>query len=133
MLSVLAGAAEISGMVIGEQWRDPGLISWAVLVATAADFTCCIIGNAVAGFVARPAPPLAQRVTEKAVVSGTFALLAAVAFRDQIWGLFTRQPLNSAGSLAGLTLGTGLAVAIVTAVIASHWSQSPRHRQRAVR
>jgi hypothetical protein len=119
VLSVLAGAAEISGMIIGEQWRDPVLISWAVLVATATDLTCCIIGNAVAGFIARPAPSRAQRVSEKAVAGGTLALLAAVAFHDQIWGLFTRQPLNSAGSLAGLTLGPGLAVAVVTAVVAS--------------
>jgi hypothetical protein len=124
-LSVLAGGAEISGMIIGEQWRDPVLISWAVLVATATDLTCCVIGNAVAGFIARPAPPPGQRVCEKAVVGGTLAFLAAVAFHDQIWGLFTRQPLNSAGSLAGLTLGPGLMVAIMTAVVASHQPQSP--------
>jgi hypothetical protein len=130
-LSALAGAAEMSGMIIGEHWRDPVLISWAVLVATATDLTCCIIGNAVAGFIARPALPPAQRVSEKAVVSGTFALLAAVAFRDQIWGLFSRQPLNSASSLAGLTLGPGLVVAIVTAVVGHAGRRGPDERRRS--
>lgn len=118
-LSALAGALEVSGMIIGEQWRDPVLISWAILVITAADLSCCLVGNAVAGFVARPARSPGQRAGERAVVGGTVAVLLAVAFRDQIWGLFTRQPLNSAGSLAGLTLGAGAVVAAATAVVAS--------------
>jgi hypothetical protein len=98
-LSALAGVAEVSGMIIGEQWRDPVLISWAILVVTAADLSCCLVGNAVAGFVARPARSSPQRTAERAVVGGTIAVLLALAFRDQIWGLFPAAA--ELGRLAG--------------------------------
>jgi hypothetical protein len=117
-LSALAGAAEITGMVIGEHWTDPLLIGWAIIVAGAGDLAFCVISNAVAGFIARPPRRRGQRVTETAVVAGCVAVLIAVAFRASIWCLGSRHPLDAVVPVVALTLGAGVAAAAITAVIA---------------
>jgi len=116
-LSVFAGAAEIAGMVVGEHWTDPLLIGWAIVVIAAGNLAFCLIGNAVAGFIARPPRRRGQRIAETAAVVGSVAMLTAVAFRADIWRLWTRQPLDSVAPLVALTLGAGVAAAAVTAVL----------------
>lgn len=116
-VSVSAGALEISGTVVGERWTDLLLISWATVVIEAANFAFCVISNAVAGFIARPPRSRAQRATESAVVAGSAATLTAVAFRADIWRLGSRHPLDTVAPLVMLTLGIGVAVALMTAVI----------------
>jgi hypothetical protein len=116
-VSVSAGALEISGTVVGERWTDLLLISWATVVIAAANFAFCVISNAVAGFIARPPLSRAQRATESAVVAGSAATLTAVAFRADIWRLGSRHPLDTVAPLVMLTLGVGVAVALMTAVI----------------
>jgi hypothetical protein len=124
-LSVLLGAAEISGMIFKEHWTDPLLISWAIVVLTGANLAFCVISNAIAGFVDRPPRRRAQRVAETAAVVGSVTMLAAVAFHDEIWRLGARHPLDSVAALVVLTVGPGGAAAAITAIILSRGPAVP--------
>lgn len=115
-LSVLAAAAVTASQAVGERLTDPLLIAWFLTIGTARNFAFCLIGNAVAGFVARPPRSPARRAAEASVVVGCVAALAATAFRDPIWRAFGAGPLTSVPTLVAFTLGTGLAASALAAV-----------------
>jgi hypothetical protein len=112
-LSVLAAAGVTCAQAIGEQWTDPLLIAWMLAVETTSNLAFCVISNAVAGFIARPARTPARRVTETAVVTGCVAIQPTVAFRDAIWP--GAEPMTYVPTVVALTLGAGLITSVVTA------------------
>jgi hypothetical protein len=113
--SGLAGAALAGAQSIGEQLTDPLLIGWYFVVATVSLTAFCLVGNAVAGFVVRPAPGRIRRAVEAALVTGGSTSLLAVAFRDPARAAVGLGPVTSVPTMAWLTLGTGLGVAVLTA------------------
>jgi hypothetical protein len=56
-LSALAGLAITSAQAIGEGTTDPVIIIWFMIVETSSNLAFCVISNAIAGFIARPAAP----------------------------------------------------------------------------
>jgi hypothetical protein len=104
---VVAAGAIIGALAYGERWTDPLLIGWAFAVEVTCYYAFCVLTNAVLGFVDRPARD--QRV-ERAVVIGSLAFQAAVAFHGQL------EPLVGSGSPDGVprlievTVGPGLLV-----------------------
>ncbi|MEU7875528.1 hypothetical protein [Dactylosporangium sp. NPDC049140] len=116
-LSLLAAAAVIGAQAIGEGWTNPLLIAWALLVETAMNFAFCVVANAVAGFIARPARSRRARVAEAAVLAGAAGLVLMTAFRDPVWTAVAAGPVGSVPLLVALTVGAGLAAAAVTAAV----------------
>lgn len=114
-LSLLAGAGVTVSLAVGERWTDPLLVVLALVVVTAGDLALCVIGNAVAGFVARPARTRSRRVAETSLAAGCVAVHAALAFRDALWHVAGAGPPTSAAAVLGLTLGAGLVTSLVTA------------------
>lgn len=127
VLSTLAGALFAGAQAIGEGWTDPLLIGWLLVAETGANLAFCVIGNAVAGFVARPPRTRVRRVAETSVVVGCLATLAAIAFHDTLWSVVATGPLTPP-ALAALTLGAGLAAALLSALSAA---LLPARRRRA--
>ena len=113
MVSVLAAAGITGSEAIGEHWTDPLLIAWMLVVETTSYLAFCVISNAVAGFIARPARTRPRRVIETSVVAGCVAIQLATAFRDALWP--GPRPLTSVPALVALTLGAGLVASVVTA------------------
>lgn len=116
-LSLLVAAALTTAQAIGEGWTDPLLIGWMLVAVTGTALAVCVIGNAVCGFVARPVRTRASRITETSMVAGSLAMLVAIAFHDTLWDLVASGPLTSVPTLAGLSLGLGLAAATIVAVV----------------
>ncbi|MEU2338641.1 hypothetical protein ABZ608_34600 [Streptomyces sp. NPDC013172] len=116
-LSALAGAALTSAQAIGERWTDPLLIAWFLVVAATSNLAFCVISNAVAGFITRPARTRRRRIAEVSVVAGCVVISVATAFRDALWPVFGTGSLTSVPALVALTLGAGLAGSLVTAVL----------------
>jgi hypothetical protein len=114
VLSVLAAAAIAGAQAIGERMTDPLFIAWLLIAETACNLAFCVITNAAAGFIARPPRTLPRRITEASVVAGCLAILVAIAFHDELWSAIGTGPLTSP-ALETLTLGAGLATALVTA------------------
>jgi hypothetical protein len=113
-LSVLASVGIAGSLAVGERWTDPLLIAWALIAETASNLAFCVLTNAVAGFIARPARTRSRRVAETSVIAGCVAIQVAVAFRDALW------PVVGVGSpsvpaLVTLPLGTGFVTSLVTA------------------
>ncbi|MFR0357539.1 hypothetical protein [Streptomyces sediminimaris] len=119
MLSTLAAAAVTGTQAIGEHWTDPLLTAWFLTVAATSDLAFCVIGNAVAGFIARPPRTRKRRIAEVSVVAGCVAISAATAFRGALWPVFGTGPLTSVPALAALTLGAGAVTTVVTAAVLS--------------
>ncbi|WP_433466469.1 hypothetical protein [Spirillospora sp. CA-128828] len=105
-LSVLAAAGITGAQAIGERWTNPLLIAWMLVVETTSCLAFCLIGNAIAGFIARPAGTGPRRPAETSVVAGCVAILVTTAFRDVLWP--GAGPLTSVPALVALTLGAGL-------------------------
>jgi hypothetical protein len=105
--SVIAAGAIIGALAYGERWTDPLLIAWAFAVEVTCYYAFCVLTNAVLGFLDRPARD--PRV-ERALVIGSLAFQAAVAFHGQL------EPLVGIGSpdgvprLVEVTVGPGLLV-----------------------
>ncbi|AOR32797.1 hypothetical protein BFF78_18530 [Streptomyces fodineus] len=116
-LSTLAAAAITGAQAVGERWTDPLLIAWFLIVVATSHLAFCVISNAVAGFIARPARTRPRRIAEVSVVAGCVAISAATAFRDALWPVFGTGSLTSVPALAALTLGAGLATSLVTAAL----------------
>lgn len=114
-LSLLAGVTVTVPLAVGEHWTSPLLVVLALVVVTASDLALCVIGNAVAGFVARPARTRSRRVAETSLAAGCVAVHGALAFRDALWRLAGVEPPRSAAALLALTLGAGLVTSLVTA------------------
>ncbi|GAA3299689.1 hypothetical protein GCM10020218_089950 [Dactylosporangium vinaceum] len=117
VLSLVAAAGVVGAQTVGDGWRDPVLIGWALVVETAVLFSCCVVANAVAGFVARPARSRAAGVTERAVVAFASGLAAMTALRDPLWTAVTGAPVTTVPTLVGLTVGAGLVAAAATAAV----------------
>lgn len=113
LASGLAAVGIVGAMAVGERWTDPGLIAWALAVEFTSNLAFCLIGNAVAGFVARPERPWTRRAAEASAVAGCVAVQLAMAFRDALWP----GTVTSVADLAVLTLGTGAATAAVAGVL----------------
>jgi len=116
-LSFLAAVGIIGALAVGEQWTDPLLIAWALAIETSSNLVFCVISNAVAGFIARPPRSRVRRRVETAVLVGCIAALVTTAFRDTIWGALGRGALTSVPTLAGLTIGTGVAIFLLTLAV----------------
>lgn len=116
-LSVLAAAGAIGALAVGERWTNPYLIAWALVVETTSNLAFCLLGNAFAGFVARPPRRRPRRVAEAAVVAGCLAIQVATAFRVPLWSMVGSGTLTSVPALAVLTLGPGLIACLLTAVL----------------
>jgi hypothetical protein len=114
-LSVLAAVGIAGSLAVGERWTNPLLIAWALIVVTASDLAFCVIGNAVAGFVARPPRARARRVAETSVVASCVAIQVAVAFHDALGRAIGTGPPTSVPALAVLTLGPGLVTSLAAA------------------
>ncbi|HEX6471487.1 MAG TPA: hypothetical protein VF069_20465 [Streptosporangiaceae bacterium] len=112
-LSVLAGAGITGAQAIGERWTNPLLIAWMLVVETTSALAFCVISNAVAGFIARPARTRPRRTAEASVIAGCVAIQIATAFRDALWP--GQRPLSSVPALVALTLGAGLVTSLFTA------------------
>ncbi|MGJ5755192.1 hypothetical protein FB563_3407 [Streptomyces puniciscabiei] len=121
-LSTLAAAALTSAQAIGEGWTDPLLTGWFLVVAATSNLAFCVISNAVAGFIARPARTRPRRITEASAVAGCVAISVSTAFRDALWPVFGTGTLTSVPALAALTLGAGLVTSLVTAALLLAWS-----------
>jgi hypothetical protein len=112
--SVVAAIAITGALAYGERWTDPLLIGWALAVEVTCYYAFCVVTNALLGFVDRPDR---DRRTERAVVTGSLALQAAVAFHGQL------EPLVGVGSpdgvprLVEVTIGPGLVVFVVMLVV----------------
>ncbi|MEV7384768.1 MULTISPECIES: hypothetical protein [unclassified Streptomyces] len=117
VLSTLAALAVTGAQAIGEGWTDPLLTAWFLTVAATSYLAFCVIGNAVAGFVARPPRTRRRRVAEASLVAGCVAISAATAFRDALWPVFGTGSLTSVPAMAALTLGAGLATFLATAAL----------------
>lgn len=115
-LSALAGLVITGAQALGEDTTDPVIIVWFLIVETSSNLAFCLISNAVAGFIARPPRTLGRSITETSVVAGSLATLVAIAFHDSLWPAFTTGPLTTTG-LVSFTLGAGVAVSFVTAVL----------------
>jgi hypothetical protein len=123
LIGSLAGAAVVIGaLAVGEGWTDPSLITWAFLVETTSNLAVCLIGNAVAGFVARA--PARHPRAEVALLSGCVAVQVAVAFRDAIWGAIAGHPVTDLGQLWTVTAVAAVAAAVL--VTASPLSRRSR-------
>jgi hypothetical protein len=116
VLSALAGAAVTGAQAVGEHVTDPVFLLWLLIAETAANLAFCVIGNAVAGFVARPPLPRTRRVAEVSVVAGCVATLLAIAFHDPLWSAIGSGTLSSSALEVG-TLGAGLGTSLVTAAL----------------
>jgi hypothetical protein len=114
-LSALAAAVLVGALAIGERWTNPLLIAWALVVLTASYLAFCVVSNALAGFIARPPRSRPRRVAEASVVAGCVATQVATAFRDGLHRLVAIGPVTTVPTLAALTLGAGLVVALATA------------------
>jgi hypothetical protein len=116
-LSLIAAAGIVGALAVGEEWTDPLLISWAVVVAATSYLAFCVISNHLAGFIARPPRSRARRIAEASVVSGCLAIQFATAFRDPIWSTIASGPVTSVSDLVVLTLGAGLCVGVASAAL----------------
>jgi hypothetical protein len=114
-LSLLAAAVIVGALAVSEQWTNPLLITWALLVLTTSNLAFCVLSNRVAGFVARPTGTRHGRVAETAVVAGCVAVQVAMAFRDTLWSALVGGSLTSVPALAVLTFGVGLVIAALVA------------------
>jgi len=114
-LSVLAAAAVVGVLAVGERWTDPLLIGWALLVATTSYIAFCLISNAVAGFIARPPRTRRRQVAERSLLAGCIAIQVVTAFRDAIWSPIAGAPVSTVATLAALTAGAGVLAAAITA------------------
>jgi hypothetical protein len=127
-LSVLAAVGIAGSLAIGERWTNPLLIAWALIVETTSNLAFCVIGNAVAGFVARPPRTRARRVAETSVVAGCLAIQVTLAFRDALWAALGAGSLTSVPALVALTLGAGLVTSLATAwLLLSSGTHDERH------
>lgn len=111
-LSVLAAVGITGAQAIGERWTNPLLIAWMLAVETTSYLAFCVIGNAVAGFIARPARTRLRRIAETSVIAGCVAIHLATAFRDALWP--GSRPLTSVPALVAFTLGAGLITSVFT-------------------
>ena len=101
------GAMAITGaQVVGEDITDPPLIAWYFIVETGSNLALCLIGNKLFVCIARPPRTQRRMITETAVVAGNLVTLATIAFHGS---------LATAVGLFALTLGAGLAAALITA------------------
>jgi peptidoglycan/LPS O-acetylase OafA/YrhL len=116
-LSVPAAAGLIATQTIGEGYTNPLLIGWMVIVLTTSILAFCVLGNAVAGFIARPPRSRPRRIAEASLVAGCVAIHLAVAFHDALWPVFGDGPLRSVPAVAVLTLGAGLVTSLVVAAL----------------
>lgn len=114
-VSLLASAALTAAQAVGERWTDPLLIAWLLVALTASGLVICAVGNALAGFVARPPGSRARRVAEVSAVTGCAAVQVAIGFHDPLWSAFRSGPLTSVPALTALTLGPGLVASAATA------------------
>jgi hypothetical protein len=124
--SVAGAAAIIGALAYSEGWTDPWLFGWALAVGATSNFAACMIVNAVAGVVARPAPRRPQ--LEVAVVAGCVAVQFAVAFRGPIWTALTGRSADTLAALTELTIGA----AVTTAVVVLIATTARRHRPSGV-
>jgi hypothetical protein len=116
-LSFLAAVGIIGALAVGEQWTDPLLIGWALAIETSSNLVFCVISNAVAGFIARPPRSRLRRRVEMAVVVACIAAQVTTAFRDTIWGALGRGAVTTVPTLVGLTIGTGVAIFLLTLAV----------------
>ncbi|RMI39169.1 hypothetical protein EBO15_30395 [Actinomadura harenae] len=105
--STVAATGITAAQAIGERWTDPLLVLWMFAVELTAFLAFCVLANAVAGFIARPARPRGRRVAESSLVVGAVATHLTVAFRNLLWPGAT--PLTSVPTVFAFTFGVGLA------------------------
>lgn len=115
-VSVLAAALFTAADAVGERMTNVLLITWYLLAETACNLAFCVVSNAAAGFIARPPRTTARRAAETSVVAGCVGVIAAIAFHDPLWRVFTAEPLT-VGGLFAVTFGAGLAAALATAAV----------------
>ncbi|WP_203965027.1 hypothetical protein [Actinocatenispora thailandica] len=115
--SALAAAGVAGAQAIGEQLTDPLLVAWYFVVEATSLIAFCLVSNAIAGFVVRPARGRVRRAAEAALVTGGLATILAVAFRDVARAALGAGPVASVPTLVGLTLGVGLGVAVLTTAV----------------
>jgi hypothetical protein len=112
--SVVAAMLIVGALAVGEGWTDPLLIAWALAVEVTCYYAFCVLTNAVLGFLDRPDR---DRTLERAVVTGSLALQAAVAFHGQL------EPVVGVGSpdgvprLVEVTLAPGLLAFVVAMIL----------------
>ncbi len=116
-VSVVVALPIVAAQALGEQWTDPVLIVWALIVLTATIFTFCVIANALAGIVSRPPRSRARRNAEWSLVGGCLAIQVSEAFHDQIWQALTGHPAGTVAALLALTAGSGLIGAAACAAV----------------
>ena len=114
-LSVLGAVVITGGLAVSEAWSNPLLVAWALIVEMTGYFAFFMIGNAVAGFVARPPRTRPRRVAEASAVAGGAAVQVAVAFRAELGTVIGAGPAKSVPAVVVLTLGAGLATSLATA------------------
>ncbi len=131
VLSLLAAAAFTAAQAVGERITDPVFVAWLFVAETAANLAFCVISNALAGFVARPPRSGRRHIAETALVAGCLATVAAIAFHDALWSALGRGPLT-APRLEGLTLGAGLAAALVAAGVTAGLLRTTGRRRQII-
>jgi hypothetical protein len=105
--SVVAALGIIGALAYGERWTDPLLIGWALAVEVTCYYAFCVLTNAVLGFIARPER---DRRTERAVVVGSLAFQAAVAWHGQLEPVLGFGSPDGVPRLAQVTMAPGLLV-----------------------
>lgn len=118
-ISVLVAVPIVAAQALGEQWTDPVLIAWALVVLTATIFAFCTIANSLAGFISRPPRSRGRRIAEASLVAGCLAVQLSEAFHDQIWSALTGHPAGTVAALVALTVGSGLAGAAAYAALSA--------------
>ncbi|WP_157430203.1 hypothetical protein [Actinomadura oligospora] len=115
--SALAAAGITASQAIGEAWTSPLLVLWMFAVELVGFLAFCLLTNAVAGFLARPARSRGRCVSESSLVVGAVATHLAVAFRNALWP--GARPLTSVPTLFAFTFGVGLAAGIAAVLVQS--------------
>jgi hypothetical protein len=111
---VVAAVAIIGALASGERWTDPLLIGWALAVEVTCYYAFCVVTNALLGFVDRPDR---DRRIERAVVTGSLVIQAAVAFHGQLEPLVGFGSPHGVPRLVEVTIGPGLVVFLVMLLV----------------
>lgn len=113
--SVLAAVAIVGALAVGEGWTDPLLVAWALVVEITCYYAFCVLTNAVLGFVDRP---VRDPRLERAVVTGSLVLQAAVAFHGQLEPRLGIGSPDGVPRLVEVTVGPALLVFVLALVAA---------------
>ncbi|MEC3952412.1 hypothetical protein VMT65_05130 [Nocardia sp. CDC153] len=123
--AVSAGAAVTASQAIGEEWTDPRLVVFAMVVATSGFFGMAMLGNHILVFAAPvPRPNRIHRAVRAAATAAALAVPATVGLRDAIWSLLGDVTEHTPLGLLLLATGGAVIVGSMTFTVTATCSHS---------